>query len=102
MVLGVALVGEHQAVAVDDAGRGREQRAAVQNTSGSSSRDRGRLQPFEIGHAVGRGLGADLLERRLLGLGGGDDQLAAAPVRHAVLGAVGVELVLAGDAAIAP
>ena len=44
------------------------------------------------------GIGADGGQRRELGLVGGDDQLAAAGVRHAALGAVAIEELLAGNA----
>ena len=55
-------------------------------------------QPFEIGDAVGAGRRLDLLDAGDLGLLGRDDQLAEPRVRHAVLGAIGVETLAAGDA----
>ena len=101
MVLGIALQREHQAVAVDDAGGRREQRRGAEHL-GLQRRDGSRLQPLQVVDAVRRRLGADGFERRFLRRVGGDDELAAARVRHAVLGAIGVQAVLAGDAACAP
>ena len=77
--------------------RGRQQRRrAVQ-----VGLHRDRLGGAEQAHALDAvGLGAALDLGELLGLGvvGGDDQLAAIPVRHAVLGTVGIEQAPAGDA----
>ena len=95
--LGLALVGEHQRVAVDDAGRGRQQRRdAVQ--LGFEALRLGGGQPFEIGDAVGAGRRLDLLDAGDFGLLGRDDQLAEPRVRHAALGAIGVEALAPGDA----
>ncbi len=95
--LGIALIGEHQRMAVDDAGRGRDEAA-----------DRGerRLDPaqlvgadiFEIADAVGHRAGADAVEQGELAFLASDDQLAEPLVRHAALGAIGVEHLAPGDA----
>jgi hypothetical protein len=95
--LGVAEVGEHERVAVDDAGGRRVQRrdrAQLRlHAAHFAEADRG-----HVGDAIGMRLAADplqLLELRVLG---GDDQLAAAAVRHAALGAVGVQALAPRDA----
>ena len=54
-------------------------------------------QPHAL-DAVGLGAALDLGELRAFGLVGGHDQLAAIAMRHAVLGAVGIEQAPAGDA----
>ena len=49
-------------------------------------------------HAIGLGAALDLGELRAFGLVGRHDQLAAIAMRHAVLGAIGIEQAPAGDA----
>ena len=96
--LSLALIGEHQRVAVDDPGQRRQQRRdAVE--FGFETLRLGLAQPFEIGDTVGARRGRDLFDPRDLGLAGGDDQLAEPGMRHAVLAAIGVEGLAAGDAA---
>ena len=65
-----------------------ESNAAVHSSAGSSVR----------AAAIGRGARRDAAELPALCLAAGDDQLAAAPVRDAALGAIGVEHLAAGDA----
>ena len=87
---GIAQVGAHQGVAVDDSRGGRVQaRHAVQLRFHRASLRRARAH--DIGDAVGVRSLADALQ--VLHLRGvcGDDQLAAAPVGHSTLGAVGVQ-----------
>ena len=96
-ILGVAAQRQHVGMAVDDAGRRRQQRrVAFQRRL-----QRARLvagQHLHVEHAIGLRMRAD--RGQLLGLRrrGGDDQLAAIPVRDAVLAAITVERMLAGDA----
>ena len=94
MALGLAEQGQHQAVAVDDAGRGRQQRGVA----GERRLQRGELggvEAAQVVHAVGvRALG-DRLQRRCLRRGAGDHQLAAARVVHPVLRAPGVQALAA-------
>ena len=95
--LGVAQVGQHQAVAVDDT-----------RTGGQQSPDAGhrrfqvahllRRFPDEIRHAVRRGFLLQLGKRRHLGGVRRDDQLAAARMSDAVRLAITIERELAGDA----
>ena len=83
-------------MAVDDAGGWRQQRG------GAAQR---RFQPhglfagnvLQVVHAVGARAG-DVLQLGRLGRVGGHDQLAQALVRHAALGAIGVEQMLAAHA----
>jgi hypothetical protein len=97
MRLRIALERQHQGVTVDDAGRGRKQRA-VRPERRLERADLCAAEPEEVVDAVRLRL---CLERRKLGdlaLVGGDDQLAAAPVLHAVLAAEAVKHHLALDA----
>ena len=86
---------------VDDARLRRPQRAETEQCW--LHRDRGigadQLQSF---HAVDLALLGDYLDTLELGVVGGDDQLAAFPVRHAVFGAVGVKHAAAGDRVARP
>lgn len=96
-VLGIALVGQHQRVAVDDAGGRRHQRRRAAQR---------RFQPhgvfagneLQIVHAVGAGALRDAFELRGLLGAGGHDQLAQPLVRNAAFGAIGVQQVLAAHA----
>ena len=82
--------GEHQGVAVDDPRGGRVQRRhAVQLRFHRASSSR--AQTHDIGDAVGVRSPSDALQLLQLRGVGGDDELAAAPVRHPALGAVGVQ-----------
>ena len=85
-------------MAVDDAGRGRMQRPEAEEL-GLEARHFGLRDPVDIGYAVRVRLGADRVQLLELLLARRDDQLAAAPVRHAMRGAVVVEKALAFDAA---
>ena len=95
--LDVALQRQHQAVAVDDAGGGRDQRGDACQLGLERARS---VAPdrLQIGDAVlrcrlpyGRELGPLALLR-------GDDELAAARMAHVVLGAEAVEQLLAAHA----
>ena len=95
--LGIALQGQHVAVAVDDAGGGRQQRRGAMQVGLQPGR-RIAAQELHALDAVGLGAALDRLQQlALLGVGG-HDQLAAIAVRHAVLGTIGVELAAALDA----
>ena len=97
MRLRVTLERQHEGVTVDDAGRGRKQRAVRPERRLERAGLRA-AEPEEVVDAVRLRL---CLERRKLGdlaLVGGDDQLAAAPVLHAVLAAEAVKHRLALDA----
>ena len=97
MRLGVAQQGEHEGVAVDDAGRRGQKRAL-----GCERRlERPRLlsgEPNEVADAVGLALGLERGELFRLGFARRDDQLAATPVRDAVVAAECVQQGLALDA----
>ena len=97
MIFGIALIGEHQAVAVDDAGGGGQQCARATHFRLQVEHLLGR-QPDEIIDPVGRRLVLDLGQGPVLRLIGRDDQLAAAFERHALPGGVVVEHRLAGNA----
>ena len=97
MRLRVTLERQHEGVTVDDAGRGRKQRAVRPQRR----LERAGLRAAEAEEVVDAVRLRLCLERRKLGdlaLVGGDDQLAAAPVRHAVLAAEAVKHRLALDA----
>ncbi len=84
---GLALEGQHQRVAVDDAGDRRQQCGHTAQFRFEPLRLFG-AQPFEFVDAVRSRRRVDLFELRDLGLVGGDDQLAERGVRHPVLAAV--------------
>ena len=88
--LGIALVAEHQRVAVDDPGRRRtECGGAAQRrfeTLGGCA-----TQPFEVVDAVLPCRRRDRFEAIEFGFVGGDDQFAEPRVRYAALAAIGVE-----------
>jgi len=87
--LRIALERQHEGVTIDNAGRGRKQRAVRPERRFECAGLRAAEQK-EIVDAVRLRL---CLEPRKLGdlaLVGGDDQLAASPVRHAVLAAEAV------------
>src|SRR5260221_4240218 len=84
-------------MAVDDPGRGRDE-AAERGERRLDPAKRVGAEEFEILDAVRRRLGADALEQAELALLAGDDELAQPFVRHAALGAIGVEHLAAGDA----
>ena len=88
--LGVALQRQHVAVAVDDAGGGREEGGRAFQI-GLERHRLGRAHEPHALHAVGFGAPLDLGELLALGFVGGDDQLAAIEMRHAVRLAVGIE-----------
>jgi hypothetical protein len=90
MVLGLALIGEHQAVAVDDPGGRRVQRRHAAQRRLHRFRFIGRQQA-QITHSVGRRLRLDLVQCHDLLRRGGDNQLAAAAVGDAALLAVSVQ-----------
>ena len=90
-ILRVALQAQHEGMAVDDAGRGRQQRRE-QRSSGSSAQRLARASSQSRSvDAVGGGLRPDGREAGDLRLVGGDDQLAEAAVRDAALAAIVVE-----------
>ena len=93
-VFHVAQQAEHEAVAVHNAGRRRQQRRVAGQRGLQRAGFVGAEQP-QVVHAVGGGAllnGAQFIDLRGAG---GHDQLAAALVRHAAFGAVGVQLLLA-------
>ena len=96
-VFGVALQREHEGVAVDDAGRGRVQCG----DGGERGLHRPRLvaadQP-RIGNAIGQRLRMQRFERCDLALLHRHDELAAAPVRHAMRFAIGIQRLAPFDA----
>ena len=75
-----------------------ESSAAVQNTSGSSAATASGSSHCRSSTPFAAALARMRFERRLLRRAGGDDELAAPRMRHAALGAIGVQAVLAGDA----
>ena len=97
-ILGVAEVGEHQRMAVDDPGRRRVERRRALHLG----LERLRLlacHPDDVGDAVGMRFFLNILKLPNLVFARRDDQLARAAMRHAVRHAVLVEQLLAGDAA---
>src|SRR5690606_12127669 len=93
----VALQGEHQAMAVDDAGGGRFQCGhALQRRLARPCP--GGVQPAQVVHAVGGRRRADAVQGADLFFPGGDDELAAARVGYAVGCAVVVQGLAALDA----
>jgi hypothetical protein len=84
-------------MAVDDAGRRREQ-GGVAFQRRLQGAGRVARQMLQVVDAVGAGTGGDGFEFVDLGRAGGDDQLAAAPVGNPAFGAVGIQLAPAGDA----
>ena len=89
-VLDLAAHGQHESVAVDNAGGGRQQGAGA--AQGGLQRLRfGGGQHLHAFHAVGFGMSLDRYQLLVFGRAGGDDQLSAAPVWYAVVVAVGVE-----------
>src|SRR6185437_4328346 len=95
--LGVALIGEHQRMAVDDAGRGRDE-AADRGEIRLKTAQRVGAEEFKIADAVRRRPLANAVEQRELALLAGDDELAEPLVLDAALGAIGIEHLAAGDA----
>ena len=96
-ILGVAAQRQHEGVAVDDAGRGREQRGvAIQRRLQRPRLGAGKR--LQVVDAIGLGMRPDRLQ--LLGFlrRGRDDQLAAIAVRDAVIPAIPIEGALAADA----
>ncbi len=95
--LRIALEGQHQPMAVDDAGGGRQEgrhRPEVR----LEGVDGGRIEPGQILDAIGRRLPPQRRQRRNLVLPAGDDQLAQAAMLDAMLAAIVIEHVAAGDA----
>ena len=87
----------HEPVAVDDARRRRQ----VGGDAGHLRLERSHVvggEPLEIVDAIHRRIGGDGLQLADLIFACGDEELAATSMRHAVLGAEAVELLLAGDA----
>jgi hypothetical protein len=93
----IAQVRQHQRVAVDDAGRGRMQRAHARHLGFHLAR-LGRADEAQVGHAVRRAQLQVVVELGQLGVFHRHDQLADAPVADAALGAIGVQRGLAGHA----
>ena len=88
---------QHQAMAVDDAGRGRQQGGAGLQVR-LQGLDRVGAEPFQIADAVRLGQRLDLLQGRDLVRRAGDDQLAQTLMGNAAAGAIGIELFAAGKA----
>ena len=85
---------QHQRMAVDNAGAGRQQRRNTGQLGLQHLRLLG-TEPFQIVHPVGCGLGLDGLQLRNLRRVCGNNEFAAALVGNAPLGAVGVQQLLA-------
>jgi len=85
-------------MAVDNPGRRRQHGRNATERGFEPLRLRA-IQPFQILDPVAVGGGGDFLETRDLGFAGGDNQLADAGVRDAMLAAIGIEALAAGDAA---
>ena len=90
MGLGIALQGEHESMAVDDARRGRQQ-ADMAGERRLQPRQIGAFEQREVFDAIGFGAGFDRQNLRALRLVGGDENLAAAPERHAMIFAEAIE-----------
>ncbi len=95
--LGLALIGQHEGMAVDDAGRGRE-KAAQRGEGRLQAPQLAGIERHEVLDAVRGGARPNAVQERQLLLGTGDDQLAEALVRHAMRRAIGIEAALALDA----
>ena len=89
-ILEIAAQRRHELMAVDDAGFRRAQRGNAVERRLHGAR-RGAVDQLEVFDAVGGPLLEDCLHLADFGVLGGDDQLAALPVRHAVRGAELVE-----------
>jgi hypothetical protein len=89
-VFGVPLQRQHEGVRIHDPRRGRQQRGDALDLGFQRLRLPAGDQ-LQVLHAVGPGLGLDAAQRVDLAVFGGDDQLAAAAVRHAALGTVGIQ-----------
>ncbi|OWK19426.1 hypothetical protein AJ88_41205 [Mesorhizobium amorphae CCBAU 01583] len=87
---GVAVQRQHQRVAVDDAGRRRQQRAGAGQMRLKAFRLLARQQ-FEIGNAAALRIGPDRLQPVELRRFDGNDQLAGAGMADAALAAIGIE-----------
>ena len=72
---------------------GRECTAARARRGGPRS-----VQPLKVEHATGARVRFDFLQGRQVRIGGGNRELAAAPMRDAPLGTVAVQKIAAGDA----
>jgi hypothetical protein len=86
-------------MAVDDAGRGRVERG----DAGELGLERQRLRarhPDDVGHAIGMRFLLDAFQLGELRRVGGDDELARAPMRHAVGDAVFIKERLSLDAGV--
>ena len=94
---GIGLVGEHQRMAVDDAGHRRQEGGEAGEIGLERPRLRAR-EPSEILDPVGARFRHDGAERGDLFLGDRDDQLADSAVRHAALRAIFIEPLAPGDA----
>jgi hypothetical protein len=84
-------------MAVDDAGRRRQEGAQAGELGFHSSRLVA-ADPFEIGDAVRLRLAPHAVEDRQLRFLGGDGELAEPAVRDTALAAIGIEPVTPGDA----
>jgi hypothetical protein len=84
-------------MAVDDSRRRRVERVRARKLGFQGARFV-RADARDVGDAVGVRAGENRLERRQLRRIRRHDQLAAAPVRHAALGAVGVQALAPRDA----
>ena len=96
-VLEIALERQHEGVAVDDAGDGREQRRLAPECRLELAR-LGTAQPAQAAHAVRGRASLDRLQRLDLRRRRRDDELAAAAMADAARLAIGIERFAAGDA----
>jgi hypothetical protein len=94
---GVALIGEHQRVAVDDAGRRGDEAADRRKRRFDPAQLVG-VDIFEIADAIGQRAPPASVEQGKLALLAGDDELAEPLVRHAALGAIGIKHLAPGAA----
>ena len=97
VILRLALQREHEGVAVEDAGLGREQRADALQRRLHRARLL-RAQEAQPLHAIDAALFGDGCNGGKLGIVAGDDQLAAFAMRHAMRGAEFIEAATALDA----
>ena len=96
-IFGIAAQRQHEGVAVDDAGGGREQGCVAIQRRLQCARGIAR-EGLQIKHAIGLGVSPDRLQFRGLIRRRRDDQLTAVAMRDAVIAAVLIQRALAADA----
>jgi hypothetical protein len=94
---GLVAVAVDQRVDVDDPG-GRRPQPGDRADPGLTPPDRRRIDELDVTRSVGERLAMDRLELSDLGVIGGDQDLAAAPVRQPEPRAALVQLIATGDA----